>query len=185
MTQHLRCMPLFMLIWAPVPGHGVEASAQAQPGKTPDERSESITQGWVKFELRSGNQFVFSIVVDGLRLDALLDTGASYSVMDEGLARRANRSVTLFETAQAIGGQITTYRTKIESIEFGSVKRPGGQVTVAPLSVLSTNTGRRVDFVLEHVSSSLTREGFPRRVRSDSSCVPAEEAGMHDQGAVG
>jgi cell division septation protein DedD len=38
---------------------------------------------------------------------------------------------------------------------------------------------------LEHFPSLLNRAGFPRRGRSDSSCVLAEEAGMHGECAVG
>jgi hypothetical protein len=39
--------------------------------------------------------------------------------------------------------------------------------------------------MLEHFSSLLNRAGFPRRGKSDSSCVLAEEAGMHGECAVG
>ena len=38
---------------------------------------------------------------------------------------------------------------------------------------------------LEHFPSLLNRVGFPRRERSDSSHVLAEEAGMHGECAVG
>jgi hypothetical protein len=40
-------------------------------------------------------------------------------------------------------------------------------------------------FGLEHFPSLLNRAGFPKRGRSDSSCVLAEEAGMHGESAVG
>jgi hypothetical protein len=38
---------------------------------------------------------------------------------------------------------------------------------------------------LEHFPNLLNRAGFPKRGRSDSSCVLAEEAGMHGEGVVG
>jgi hypothetical protein len=42
---------------------------------------------------------------------------------------------------------------------------------------------RRVSFALERFLNILNHRGFPKRRESDSNCVLAKEAGMHEQTA--
>ena len=95
--------------------------------------------------------------------------GAGGALIRCGVARSPDQAVTsgIFQTVAFVHeAEQPTGRTILGSVENTSLRRP-------PIAAL------------EHFPNLLNRAGFPKRGRSDSSCVLAEEAGMHGEGVVG
>lgn len=115
------------------------ARSDPAPGTgTLDLSADSETR-WVPFEPTPGNQMRFTAMLDGKPVSAILDTGASHSILSEAYARRARMTVSRRgRTATAIGGSVPTGWTGTSLIGFGGLSRAGGGIDIADLPMRST-----------------------------------------------
>lgn len=127
-------LPLLLLAAAP-PG-AADPIAPA-PTLAPDADTR-----WVSFRLTPGNQIQFDAAVDGRPVVALLDTGASHSLLSAGFASRTDRRIERRGSIAAIGGAVPLGWTGVDSIAFGGLARRGGGLAVVALPAgVSGNAG--------------------------------------------
>lgn len=103
---------------------------------------------WVPFTLTPANQLVFAATLDGRQINALLDTGASASLMTGDYASRTGRKVTPRGKVAAIGGTVATGWTPITSLSFGGLTRTGGGMNVVTLPGTATGNGGAIELLI-------------------------------------
>ena len=99
---------------------------------------------WVPFTLTPANQVVFAATLDGQQVNALLDTGASLSLITRDFARKSARKVEARGRVAAIGGAVTLGWTPIRSLSFGGLSRTGGGLNVVALPTTATGNGQAI-----------------------------------------
>lgn len=109
------------------------AAVGAPPGTgtlalTPDSEAR-----WIPFELTPGNQIRFTASLDDRPLAAVLDTGASQSVLSRAFADRTGMKVATRGHVAAIGGAIPMGWVPVDTIAFGGLRRAGGGLNVVAL----------------------------------------------------
>lgn len=88
---------------------------------------------WIPYTLTPGNQIRFTAELDGQPVSAILDTGASVTVLSRDEARRSGRKVAERGEAAAIGGRVAMGWTGIATLSFGGLTRAGGGLNVVEL----------------------------------------------------
>ena len=88
---------------------------------------------WVPFTLTPGNQIRFTAFVDGQPVSAILDTGASNSILSRAFTDRTGRKVSAQGQVTAIGGMVPLGWVAIRSLAFGGLERTGGGLNVVTL----------------------------------------------------
>ncbi len=105
---------------------------------------------WVPFTLTPGNQILFTALLNGRQVTAVLDTGVSVSVLARASADRARFPVTAGGHARAIGGTVDIGTTPLTSLAFGALQRRGGSITVTALPAMATGSAQAVDMLIGH-----------------------------------
>lgn len=105
---------------------------------------------WVPFTLTPGNQILFTALLNGQAVTAILDTGVSVSVLAHAAADRARFPVKAGGHASAIGGTVDIGTTPLTSLAFGAVQRRGGNITVTALPAIATGSAQAVDMLIGH-----------------------------------
>lgn len=103
---------------------------------------------WVSFELTPGNQARFTMTVDGRPATAILDTGASFSVLSRGFAGLDPKRVQASGEASAVGGAVPIGWVPTGIVALGGVTRTGGGLVVATLPALATGSREPVDLLV-------------------------------------
>lgn len=85
---------------------------------------------WVPFELTAGNQIRFRTLLDGLWVDAILDTGVTDTAVSARFARAAGLKPLVAGRADAIGGSVPLSWSAIRRIEVGGLVRTGGRIAI-------------------------------------------------------
>lgn len=88
---------------------------------------------WIAFTPTAAGQIGFTAVVDGREIAAILDTGASHTVLARSSAAVDVARVTAGGAAVAVGGDVAFGRMPVGRIEVGALVRTGGEVLVADL----------------------------------------------------
>jgi hypothetical protein len=96
---------------------------------------------WIPFELTPGNQILFKAEIDGKTVSALLDTGASNSVISRTYAARARLKVTPRGKVVAVGGDVPLGWANTTLVSFGGLARSGGGINVVDLPARLTGIG--------------------------------------------
>ncbi|WP_448658602.1 aspartyl protease family protein [Sphingomonas sp. CJ99] len=104
--------------------------------------------GWIAFDRTPGNQIAFLLTVDGRPLHALLDTGASHSVIDAQAAAALNLRLRGQGRADAIGGRASLRWTQVAAIGLGALTLGDRQLAVLALPGRATGNGRPVSMVI-------------------------------------
>ena len=103
---------------------------------------------WVPFTLTPGNQIRFAALVDGQPVGAILDTGASQSILTRAYAERSGRKVSAGGHITAIGGAVAMGWTPVKSIAFGGMARTGGGLSVVALPGAVTGHAGAIDLLV-------------------------------------
>lgn len=103
---------------------------------------------WVSFALTPGNQIVFSATLDGSPVTAILDTGASHSVLSRDYATKTARKIEQRGRIAAIGGAVAVGWTRVRSVSFGGVVQTGGGLSVVALPGNVTGHGQAIDMLV-------------------------------------
>lgn len=103
---------------------------------------------WVPFTLTPGNQIRFVMLVDGIPVQALLDTGVSDSAISTRLARRLGVRATIPATADAIGGAVPFGWAAGRRLLVGGLAREGGRIGVVDLSALDALSDGPIDALI-------------------------------------
>lgn len=103
---------------------------------------------WVSYSLTRGNQLRFTAELDGHPVSAILDTGASVSMLSRHYAARTNRKVTERGHATAIGGRVPMGWTTIATLSFGGLTRAGGGLNVVTLPANVTGNDTSLDLLV-------------------------------------
>ena len=111
-------------------------------------------QRWIAFTLTPGNQLRFTAMLDGEPVGAILDTGASRTMLSRAYAERTGRAVTPRGRVAAIGGAVAGGWTAIGRLTLGGLERTGGGLSVIDLPASATGAAQAVDLL---VGSDLTR----------------------------
>ncbi len=103
---------------------------------------------WVPFTLTPGNQIRFEAQLDGQPVGAILDTGASQSMLTSAYAERSQRKVASRGRITAIGGAVPLGWTPVKSIAFGGLNRLGGGLAVVALPAAVTGGTGAIDMLV-------------------------------------
>lgn len=103
---------------------------------------------WIPFSLSPANQVVFTATLDGQQVNALLDTGASLSMITRDYATKTARKVDPRGKVAAIGGAVTLGWTPIRSLAFGGLSRSGGGLNVVALPSTATGNGGAIELLV-------------------------------------
>lgn len=103
---------------------------------------------WVPFTLTPGNQIRFAMTLNGGAVQAILDTGVSYSVLARGSAATRGARIEAGGKATAIGGAVAIGWMPTRSLALGGLTRRGGGLAVAALPALATGSAAAVDLLV-------------------------------------
>ena len=103
---------------------------------------------WVPFDLTPGNQIRFTMMLDGLPVTAVLDTGVSYSVLARASRAADPARIEAGGNASAIGGSVAVGWLPTRELTMGGLTRRGGKISVADLPALATGSARAVDLLV-------------------------------------
>lgn len=131
-----------LLLFAAVPASGDPAPDTGVIALAGDSEAR-----WIPFELTAGNQIRFTANIDGRAASAILDTGASHSVLSTAFARRAGLSVSARGRIVAVGGSVALGWVPVTAITFGGLARAGGGLSVVDLPTRATGAGAGVDML--------------------------------------
>lgn len=127
----------------------------AQKAVTPNERppgsvhlADDADGRWIAFDLTPANQILFRMTVDGRPATAILDTGASFSVLSRRFAGVNPARVRPGGTAAAIGGTVTIGWLPTDTVSLGGLTRTGGGMVVADLPARITGGAQPVDLLV-------------------------------------
>lgn len=132
--------------------------------------SEAQSTGWLPFGRRRGGLVIVEAAVNGSPVNALIDSGAQYSVVDRALADRLALASPLDPPmiAYGAGGNPQVGRGARADIRIGDVTLSGLAAAVLELGPISQMAGLQVPLILgQDVLNRLTADiDFPnRRVR--------------------
>lgn len=124
-----RLLPLFLLLALAPPDDPGQVSL------APDAEAR-----WVPFALTPGNQIRFTALLEDRPVEAVLDTGASATLV----APLASTAPIAGGQAIAVGGTVAIGTRTIGMLSVGGLARRGGSASVAPLPALATGGGSPV-----------------------------------------
>jgi len=139
-NPRLLCSFALLLAGAPVAAPGQTLPFSTTPAKITVDPAEMAQ--WIPF-VRTGPEsdhetIVISLTINGVRLDAVVDTGAANIVIDEGWAIAHGLTPQAGGTGQsASGGSFTVKRAAIDSLRIGGLTQTGGLVQVQDMAPLS------------------------------------------------
>ncbi len=113
-----------------------------------DGDSRARASDWVDFYLPMGSGIVAAVDIEGIKAWAMVDTGASISVIDEDLAKTLNLG---FLGAIAFESDVAAARgrlVKSPSIRLGQASLLAPHLMAAPLSSLRQTLGRKVSLII-------------------------------------
>lgn len=123
------------------------AAATVSPDPAPTLSADAETR-WVPFTLTPGNQIRFEALLDGQPVGAILDTGASQSMIAQAYADRSGHKVTARGRIAAIGGAVPLGWTAVKAIAFGGLTRVGGGLSVVALPGTVTGNAGAIDLLV-------------------------------------
>lgn len=103
---------------------------------------------WVPFTLTPGNQIRFTAMLNGKPVNAILDTGLSYSVLSRAYVAKADIKVTQHGNATVIGGAVPIGWAATQSLALGGLSRRGGEITVADVPALAAGGSEAIDLLV-------------------------------------
>lgn len=103
---------------------------------------------WIPYTLTRGNQLRFTAELDGRPVVALLDTGASASMLSRSYAARAERKVVERGHATAIGGRVAIGWTGTGTLRLGGLTRTGGGLNVVALPANVTGGDAAIELLV-------------------------------------
>ncbi|MGN6270001.1 MAG: aspartyl protease family protein [Sphingomonas sp.] len=103
---------------------------------------------WVPFTLTPGNQIRFTAMLDGKPVEAILDTGLSYSVLSRDYVRKAKIAVTQRGSATVVGGVVPIGWAATRTLALGGLTRTGGEIAVADVPALAAGGGETIGLLV-------------------------------------
>ncbi|SFO48115.1 PDZ domain-containing protein [Sphingomonas sp. OK281] len=143
----------FLVSSLPACGRAAElpSARQASAGK-PDNagirfNSRKRSSGWVKFDLYSKSRIMFPVVVNGRTVTAMLDSGASSTVLDKSFSEGLGLTTVDHLIGEAVGGKTDYSTVKGVSLQLGRM-RWNGEAVAIDLSFVSQRVGRPLPILL-------------------------------------
>ncbi|MDG5489512.1 aspartyl protease family protein [Sphingomonas sp. BGYR3] len=104
--------------------------------------------GWIDFQRTPGNQIAFEMTVAGHPVTALLDTGASHSVIDQRFAAHIGLPLGAAGRANAIGGTVPIRWSRPLPVVIGTQALARQRLAVLPLPASASGNGAPVHMIL-------------------------------------
>lgn len=133
---------------AALPADVLSGQAEAVRHQPALSAPDKAGQHWHPFTLTPGNQIRFAMLINGQPASALLDTGASRSVLARHYAQSIGLKVHADGRATAVGGTVAIGRATLGSMALAGVSRRGGGITIADLPAIATGNGAPVDALI-------------------------------------
>jgi Aspartyl protease/PDZ domain len=125
---------------APPPLSFVTGIASAEP---------KLQDKWIKFEGDARVLMIISIILNGQRLMAVIDTGMPTIMVDRDWARRHGVRYQPYGKAGGINGSSAEIGiAPIGSLQIGGFRQVGGAIEVGDLKALSTTIGTQIDAIV-------------------------------------
>ncbi len=110
------------------------------PGKT--------SSGWIRFEYFAGNRIFIPITINGRRVMAMLDSGASSTVLDGSFASKLGLKFQSDETGQGVNGSIHYGPVQGIELTLGDMRWSKGEAVAIDLAAVSRQLGRPLPVIL-------------------------------------
>lgn len=110
------------------------------PGKT--------SSGWIAFDYYAGNRIFIPVTVNGREVMAMLDSGASSSVLDSAFVVEAGLLSVGEHAGEAVGGSTTYGVVDGVEIRIGDLTWANGSAVGIDLAAVSTQLGRPTPVIL-------------------------------------
>ena len=138
-----------MLAGAVVAAIGISAVALAQHGTLPKPEVQFAEQhAPIPFELFRGNRIFVPIVINGHKVNAMLDTGASVTVLDEEFARSIGLKATSSIAGHGTGGIVKSGLASGVSLDVGGLQLREMTVAMLDLKPVARGIGHPIDVIL-------------------------------------
>lgn len=135
----------------------------------------------IPFDLRNQHLWIRGRVNGADSIWIVVDTGASSSVLDEGVARRLSIPLTAAGEAHGAGGAQRQYHARDVTVEIGGLQLRSSQMSALDLASLAQTGGRAMQMVLgyELFRSSVVRFDYERGLMDvwDAQHAPREQGG--------
>jgi predicted aspartyl protease len=125
----------------------VAAPAGASPRPAPAEGA-AVEQGWIAFTPAPGGTILFDMSLNGQPVRALLDTGATRSIVSTALAQRLGLPLQASHIVSATGGPVSLAAAGGIRLQVGPVVATDMVINVADLAALVASLGAQFDVVL-------------------------------------
>jgi len=128
----------------------------AQPQATaPAKAISSITfapgkssSGWLPFELYAGTRILIPVEVNGRAVVAMLDSGASSTVVDRSFATKLDLKLTGDHVGGAVGGSVAYSTAHGITLKAGDLMWRGGEAVAIDLTAVGRQLGREIPLFL-------------------------------------
>ena len=125
-------------------GIAVPASAPAQRAAA----AASAETGWIAFRPAPYSVILFDMRLDGQPVRAVLDTGATRSVVAAALAQRLGLALHSARTVEATGGRVSLPTAAGIRLEMGTLVARDMEIGVGDLAALNVSLGQPFDLIL-------------------------------------
>jgi clan AA aspartic protease (TIGR02281 family) len=136
------------------------ATKSAMILRTIEKRKKELEQYTHKFPLeKNGSHYSIKLTIDNKALTLLLDTGATYTFIDEAKAPQLNMIKEIH--LNSAGGEITAQLCRVNSLQIESLELKNFEVTVAPFKhknadgLLGMNFFEKFKFMIDQERSML------------------------------
>lgn len=106
-----------------------------------DQLAPDSAQRWASFQIVPVNQIRLTVLVDGAPVRAILDTGASYTVVSQRYAAQRRLAVRSAPASAAIGGSIGAQWANLDAVSIAGLVRRNARVAVVDLPDRATGGG--------------------------------------------
>ena len=128
----------------------------AQPQATASAKAiSSITfapgkssSGWLPFELYAGTRILIPVEVNGRAVMAMLDSGASSTVVDRSFATKLDLKLTGDHVGGAVGGSVAYSTAHGITLKAGDLMWRGGEAVAIDLTAVGRQLGREIPLFL-------------------------------------
>lgn len=128
----------------------------AQPQATASAKAiSSITfapgkssSGWLPFELYAGTRILIPVEVNGRAVVAMLDSGASSTVVDRSFATKLDLKLTGDHVGGAVGGSVAYSTAHGITLKAGDLMWRGGEAVAIDLTAVGRQLGREIPLFL-------------------------------------
>ena len=159
----------------------VEVSSVANLQAADEVRLGREGHATIPFDLRNQHLWIRGRVNGADSVWIVVDTGASSSVLDEGVARRLSIPLTAAGEAHGAGGSQRQYHARDVTVEIGGLQLRSSQMAALDLASLAQTGGRAMQMVLgyELFRSSVVRFDYERGLMDvwDREHAPREQGG--------